>query len=87
MSGFPPFWSSFPPFSGTLGGKCVLFPPIFRDPGGKVEKRLSPLMGGKIRTPAQTNDLSVHPIGEGVHFDVGGGQAEGTAQCENLCVS
>ena len=42
----------FPPIFWTLGGK-TLFSPHFPDPGGKIEKAVSPHYGGKKDTPDQ----------------------------------
>ena len=46
------FGGFFPPYFGPWGEK-TLFPPHFPDPGGKIEKAVSPHNGGKKDTPEQ----------------------------------
>ena len=49
-AGAEKIWRFFPPIFRTLGGKKV-FSPHFPDPGGKIEKAVSPHNGGKKDTP------------------------------------
>ena len=44
------FWGVFPPIFRTQGEKCFISP-HFPDPGGKLEKAVSPHRGGKKDTP------------------------------------
>ena len=52
------FGGFFPPYFGPWGEK-TLFSPHFPDPGGKIEKAVSPHNGGEKDTPDQGTYINI----------------------------